>query len=164
MWPSFAVFCGIVFSAALSGALFGPSQWYRDLKKPSWQPPDWLFGPAWTFLYILIAIAGWRVWSAAEPGAALVPMAVFGVQIVLNAAWSWLFFGLKRMTWALYECAALWVSIALMIAVFAPIDSLAAVLLAPYLAWVTFAGFLNWTMIRLNPDANAGAGEQRLAA
>jgi translocator protein len=164
MWPSLAVFCGIVFAAALSGAIFGPGQWYRDLKKPSWQPPDWLFGPAWTVLYILIAVAAWRVWQRAEPDAVFLPMAVFGVQIVLNAAWSWLFFGLKRMTWALYECAALWASVAAMIAVFAPIDSIAALILLPYLAWVAFAGFLNWTMIKLNPEADAATGEARKLA
>jgi tryptophan-rich sensory protein len=166
VWPSLAVFVGINFAAATSGGIFAPDDWYRRLRKPSWQPPDWLFAPAWTILYILIAVAGWRVWQRVEPGAALLPMALYGIQIVLNAAWSWLFFGLKRMRWALWECLAMWVAIAAMIAVFVPIDPVSGLLLAPYLAWVSFAAFLNWTILKLNPDADASAlqGEARRAA
>lgn len=142
------------FAAACSGGIFRPGAWYRALAKPSWQPPDWLFAPVWSVLYIMIAVAGWRVWESAHAGGLAVPMAIYGVQLVLNAGWSALFFGMKRMDLAFAEVIALWLSIVATMAAFWPIDPLSGWLLVPYLLWVSFAAFLNWTVWRLNPDAS----------
>ena len=148
-------FMGACFCVALSGAFFRPGAWYETLKKPWWRPPNWLFGPAWTVLYITIAIAGWLVWRKAGFEGGRVALTIYAVQLALNAAWSGIFFGLRRMDLAFGELACLWLSIVATIALFYPISEGAAQLLIPYLLWVTFAGYLNWTMWRLNP---MGAG------
>jgi benzodiazapine receptor len=152
-------FIGICAVAASSGALFPPGRWYDSLRKPAWRPPNWLFGPAWTVLYAMIAVAGWLVWTTAGPGERLVPMSVYGLQLVLNAVWSGIFFGMKRMKLALGEMALLWLSIAVNIAVFWPVHKVAALMLVPYLAWVSFAFMLNRALVKLNPDS----GKQALA-
>jgi benzodiazapine receptor len=152
-------FIGICAVAASSGALFPPGRWYDSLRKPAWRPPNWLFGPAWTVLYAMIAVAGWLVWTTAGPGERLVPMSVYGLQLVLNAVWSGIFFGMKRMKLALGEMALLWLSIAVNIAVFWPVHKIAALMLVPYLAWVSFAFMLNRALVKLNPDS----GKQALA-
>ncbi len=150
---SLVVFLVCVALVAGSGIFFRPGAWYLALAKPSWTPPNWLFGPAWTILYLLIAISGWRVWERAADGAVFVPMAVYGLQLALNAGWSPLFFGLKRPDWAFAELVCLWLAILANIAVFHPIDPVAAWLLAPYFAWVTYAGALNFAVWRLNKAA-----------
>jgi benzodiazapine receptor len=152
-------FIGICAVAASSGALFPPGRWYDSLRKPAWRPPNWLFGPAWTVLYAMIAVAGWLVWTTAGPSERLVPMSVYGLQLVLNAVWSGIFFGMKRMKLALGEMALLWLSIAVNIAVFWPVHKIAALMLVPYLAWVSFAFMLNRALVKLNPDS----GKQALA-
>ena len=137
---------------ALIGGLatdIGP--WYRNLHKPSWQPPDWLFGPVWTTIYALAATAGVRAWEGARDvrGRDSV-LAAFMGNAVLNVVWSLLFFRLHRPDWALIEVVALWSSIVVLIAVTRRHDRIAPWLLAPYLAWVSFASFLNLTIVRLN--------------
>ena len=139
------------FAASATGALFKPGAWYARLRKPWFNPPNWLFPVAWAALYLSIAVAGWLVWRQVGFGGAIL---LWTVSLLLNAAWSWIFFGLRRMDWALAELAVFWVSIAAMIAVFAPVSATAAWLLVPYLVWVSFAGFLNWTLWRLNPAEN----------
>ncbi len=146
-----AVFAALCFAAALSGAFFRPGPWYENLAKPSWRPPNWLFGPAWLVLFCLIATAAWRVWRVAGFEEGSLAMAIFGVQLVFNAAWSALFFGARRMDWAFWNLAALWLSILAMILAYAPHDATAAWMMVPYLCWVTFAGALNRAMWRLNP-------------
>src|SRR5579872_4792179 len=84
------------FLAALTGAFFRPGEWYEQLKKPSWRPPNRLFAPVWTVLYLMIAIAGWLIWRKAGFASARWALAVYGVQLVLNAVWTPLFFGLHR--------------------------------------------------------------------
>lgn len=122
--------------------------WYQTLNKPSFNPPNWLFAPVWTTLYVMIAIAGWRVWRRVgftDKRA----FAAFAAQLVLNLLWSVLFFGLNRVGLALAELVLLWLSIATTLVLFRRHDKLAAILFAPYLAWVTFAGVLNaaiWTL------------------
>lgn len=140
-------FLGACFVVSLSGAVFKPGEWYKRLRKPSWNPPNWLFGPAWAVLYIMIACAGYLVWRQVGFGTAL---AVYGIQLVANAMWSGLFFGLKRPDIGFYGLVALWLSIAACIVVFAPISATAMWLMVPYLCWVSFAGFLNWTLWRMN--------------
>lgn len=150
-------FIGICAVAASSGALFPPGRWYESLRKPSWRPPNWLFAPAWTVLYAMIAVSGWLVWTTAAPGERLLPMSVYGLQLVLNAIWSGIFFGMKRMKLALGEMALLWLSIAVNIAVFWPLHKMAALMLVPYLAWVSFAFMLNRALVKLNPDSGKKA-------
>ena len=147
---SLAVFILCVLLVASSGAFFKPDAWYRALAKPAWNPPDWIFGAGWSLLYVLIIIAGWRVWERASIESVVVPMLIYALQLVLNAGWSPIFFGLKRPDWALGELVCLWIAIAANILVFHPIDPIAAWLLVPYLAWVTFAGALNLAVWRLN--------------
>jgi tryptophan-rich sensory protein len=151
LWPALAVAGGVALIVAIAGGLLtdiGP--WYRALRKPSWQPPDWLFGPAWTLIFTLTAIAAALAWRDAPASARAGLIGLFLVNALLNIAWSGLFFSLKRPDWALIEVVLLWVSIAALIARIAPINGLASLLLTPYLAWVSFAAFLNYTIVQLN--------------
>lgn len=150
---SLAVFLFLCFGAATTGAVFKPGAWYDSLSKPSWTPPDWLFPVAWSVLYVMIAVSAWLVWRAAGLAAAAVPLGVWGVQLALNAAWSWLFFGLRRMDLAFVEVVGLWLSIAACIVLFAPISLTAAALMAPYLVWVSFAAALNLAVWQRNRHA-----------
>jgi translocator protein len=144
------------FAASATGAVFKPGAWYARLRKPSFNPPDWLFPIAWAVLYLSIALAAWLVWRETGFGAEIL---LWWASLLLNAAWSWLFFGKRRMDLALGELVVFWISIAGMIAAFAPVSAAAAWLLVPYLVWVSFAGVLNWTLWRLNPEEN-GAPEE----
>ncbi len=140
-----------VMATLLSGkfATYPALPWYEQLAKPHWRPPNWVFAPAWTVLYACIAVAGWLVWRAGSD-AAVAALTVYGVQLVLNAGWSAVFFGLHRPDWAFAELVLLWLSIAATMALFAPISTVAVLLLAPYLAWVSFAGALNLSIWQLN--------------
>jgi len=149
-WVGLAGWLLLCFSAALVGGLFMPGEWYAQLRKPSWNPPNWIFGPVWTALYALMAVAGWQVWRLARGEARTLALALFLGQLVLNAAWSPLFFGLRAPGLAFAEIIMLWIAILGTIRAFWPLHRLAAALLFPYLAWVTFAGFLNFTLWRLN--------------
>ena len=140
----------LCFGAAAIGTQFMPGEWYAGVAKPSWNPPNWIFGPVWSLLYTLMAVAAWRVWRKAGFRGSGQAMAAFGIQLVLNAAWSWLFFGRHRMDLAFVEIIALWVAILATMIAFHRIDRPAAWLLAPYLAWVAFASVLNGTLWRLN--------------
>jgi len=128
--------------------------WYPRLRKPSWNPPSWLFGPVWSVLYLLMAIAAWLVWRARDAGDVTIALGLFGVQLALNLSWSVLFFGLRRPAWALAEIVLLWLSIAATVAAFWDRDPIAGALLLPYLAWVAFAGVLNGAIFRLNASSS----------
>jgi len=145
------VFCLFVAVAALSGAFFKPDEWYDRLRKPDWNPPKWVFPVVWTILYAFIAVAGWLIWKEAGFSFALI---VWGVQLILNAIWSWLFFGIRRMDWAFWDVSCLVISVLLFIVVAWPISTFAAILFLPYLAWVGTAALLNWTVWKLNPSAS----------
>lgn len=137
--------------AALGGAATDIGPWYQGLVKPSWQPPDWLFGPVWTLIYALTALAALEAWIRARPGWPRTRIiGVFAFNALLNLLWSQLFFGLQRPDWALVEVGVLWASIILLMAVVRPYSSRAVWLLVPYLLWVSFAAFLNFTVVRLN--------------
>jgi tryptophan-rich sensory protein len=144
---SFIPFLLLVIAAASTGALFMPGEWYQSLNKPSWTPPDWLFGPAWTILYVLIAIAGWKVWQVQGMGPALI---VWFIGLGLNALWSYLMFGAHRIDLALYDAIGMLVSIIAFIVLSWGLDKGAALLFVPYLAWVSFATALNLAILRLN--------------
>lgn len=146
-WLALGGFAAACVATAASGAIFSPGAWYARLRKPAWCPPDWVFAPAWAVLFAMIAVAGWLVWREAGFGPAL---ALYAVQLLLNFAWSWLFFGLRRPDLAFLDVVALWVTIAGCMALFAPVSPVAAWLFAPYLAWVGFAAALNLAMWRLN--------------
>lgn len=148
-------FLGLNFLAATAGAVFRPGDWYENLRRPSWRPPNRLFGPVWAVLYAMIAVSGWLVFEA--EGRTLTPaMAAYLAQLILNWGWSAVFFGLRRPGLAAAEIVALWLSIAVTIVLFQPIDGVAAALLLPYLAWVSFAAALNIAIWRMNrPGAAA---------
>ncbi|GAN77246.1 TspO/MBR family protein [Acidisphaera rubrifaciens] len=149
--PAGAVAWAVVVAVA-GGLLTEIGPWYRRLRKPSWQPPDWAFGPAWTLIFLLAAAAAVLAWNGAPEGAAHLRVVVlYVVNGVLNVGWSLFFFRLRRPDLALVEVVALWLSILAMVIGVAPLSGLAALLLAPYLAWVTFAAALNRAVVRLNP-------------
>ena len=127
----------------------GVTDWYPHLRKPWFNPPSFVFAPVWTALYILMAIAAWRVWGLAGIGSA--PLLLFLVQLSLNGAWSVIFFGAHRIGAALAELAVLWLLVLATTVAFWQVDVLAGVLFLPYLAWSTFATVLNAAVWRLNP-------------
>lgn len=145
-----AGFFAAAFVAASSGAVFKPDDWYLSLRKPGWTPKPWVFPVVWTPLYIAIALAGWLAWR--QTGLFTLAFVFYAAQMVLNAGWSAIFFGLRRPDLALAELALLWLAILATLLGFAPSSPAAAWLLAPYLLWVTIAGALNASVWRLNSD------------
>ncbi len=141
----------LTFLAPAAGTWMTSPEWYAALNKPAWSPPAWLFGPVWTLLYVLMAVAAWLVWREGGWAKQRRALTLYCVQLVLNAAWTPLFFGLRQPGWALLEIILLWVAILATLLAFKPVRPLAAWLLAPYLAWVSFATVLNFTLWRLNP-------------
>lgn len=143
-----ACFITACFLAALTGAWFRPGEWYEQLKKPSWRPPNRLFALVWTILYLMIAVAGWLIWRKAGLADAGLSLAVYALQLILNAAWSPIFFGLHRPDLGFVDIVLVWMSIIATIVLFYPTQVVA--LLVPYLAWVRFATALNFAVWRLN--------------
>ena len=125
--------------------------WYQEIEKPDWTPPDAVFGPVWTLLYVSMGVAVWIVWSHAEGKTRRVAVAMFGTQLLLNAAWSFLFFGMRSPGWALLEIILLWLAIVVTLVLFTRIRPWAGALLVPYLLWVTFAAALNAAIWKINP-------------
>jgi benzodiazapine receptor len=140
----------LTFSAAYVGSRFPVDDWYAALSKPAWNPPNWLFGPVWGILYLLMAIAAWLVWRKSGFAGAAIPLGVFVLQLGLNAAWSWIFFGRHELGLALIEILVLWCAILGTIIGFWRLNPISGILLVPYLLWVTFASVLNFTIWRLN--------------
>ena len=140
-----------VVVGALSGHLTrneAQSAWYRDLSKPSWNPPGYVFGPVWAVLYVLMGIAFWRVWKA---GGGEHPMGLYAAQLVLNFAWSLLFFRARSIKWALLDILALLGVLVATVCSFYSVDPVAGYLLVPYLAWVSFATALTANLYVMNP-------------
>ena len=150
---AFCVFFAACCAAGATGAMFPPGPWYESLKKPSWVPPNWMFPVVWTTLYFFMSYAAARV--AMLPDAGL-PLAFWALQIALNTLWTPMFFGLQRMKTALYVMMGLWTSVLLTLLTFAVVDTIAGLLLVPYLIWVSVAGALNYAVWRMNPDESAG--------
>ncbi len=144
---------GIVFAAAAVGGLASveSASFYNDLARPSWAPPGWLFGPVWTALYAMMGVAAWLVWSERGFRGGLVPLSLFIDQLVLNALWTWIFFVWRQGMWAFVEILVLWALIVATMKAFHAVRPLAAWLLAPYLAWTTFAAALAFAVWRMNP-------------
>ncbi|TPM40932.1 tryptophan-rich sensory protein [Mesorhizobium sp. B2-3-4] len=147
-YPSLLLFLVLVLGGGLLiGYATLPGAWYASLAKPPFNPPNWVFAPAWTLLYVLIAVAGWRTWQREPAGVA---MKIWGAQLVLNFLWSPTFFGAKMMAPALVVILLLLAAIALFIASAWNRDRLAALLFVPYAAWVAFATVLNASLLLLN--------------
>jgi tryptophan-rich sensory protein len=152
-WIGLAVFVAICLGAGGLGAIAAAPEiegWYSTLSKPTWNPPDSVFGPVWTTLFVLMAIAGWLVWKPAGFKAAAMPLTLFGVQLLLNVAWSWIFFGMHQPGWAFVEVVILWLAIVATTVAFFRCSKVAGWLLVPYMAWVSFASILNFAIWRLN--------------
>ena len=142
----------VAFAAAAAGAIASirAAEFYQELTRPAWAPPGGVFGPVWTFLYCCMALASWLVWR--EGGArGFTALSVYFVQLVLNALWSWLFFAWREGRWAFIEVLVLWVFILLTILLFWRVRKAAALLLLPYLLWVSFATVLTLAVWQLNP-------------
>ncbi|MDD9718038.1 tryptophan-rich sensory protein [Dinoroseobacter sp. PD6] len=152
-WIVFGVFISACCAAAATGSMFPPDKWYDALRKPSWNPPNWVFPVVWSILYIVIAVAATRV--AVLDGNALA-MAFWGVQIALNTLWSPVFFGLNRIKAGMFIIVALWLAVCGAMVSAWQIDMVAGLLLAPYLVWVSIAAALNAAVWRLNPDKAGG--------
>jgi translocator protein len=149
-WVGFFFWVALSFAAAGASSRFPPGDWYAHLAKPAFNPPAWVFAPVWTLLYLVMGIAAWLVWRERRVTGVAKALALFLVQLILNAAWSWLFFGLHRIGWALVDLAALWLAIGATLLAFWARRPLAGLLMLPYLLWVSFAALLNFQLWRLN--------------
>jgi tryptophan-rich sensory protein len=153
-----AVSIALCFGAALLGSVFTtPSipTWYAGLIKPSWTPPDWVFGPVWSALYVMMAVAAWLVWRRGGLAAARLPVTLFMIQLALNVAWSILFFGLRLPGMAFAEIVILWSAILVTSIAFRQLSRAAGYLLLPYLFWVSFAAALNFAIWQMNSESIA---------
>lgn len=153
VWGALALFIVVCLGVGGLGAIATTPEidgWYRTLNKPTWNPPSVVFGPVWTTLYIMMAVAAWLVWRTRGFRGAAVALSLFGVQLALNAAWSWIFFGLHQPGWAAVEIVILWLAIVATTIAFFKVRATAGWLMIPYIAWVSFAAFLNFTIWQLN--------------
>ncbi|MEO0372810.1 MAG: TspO/MBR family protein [Pseudomonadota bacterium] len=149
-WLLFSIFLGACVAAGAMGAIFPPGEWYERLEKPDWTPPNWLFPLAWTSLYLLMAAAGARVGALPGNGVAL---ALWSLQIAVNALWTPVFFGLQKLKAGMVVLAVLWLSVVVTTVALWALDIWAGLMFVPYIIWVTIAGALNLSVIRLNPEA-----------
>ncbi len=141
----------LTFAAAAIGRFFTPGEWYAGLKKPYWNPPNWVFGPVWATLYTMMAVAAWVTWKRGGWPGQRTALTIFMLQLLFNSMWSPLFFGMKSPLLALVDIVLLWVAVLATVVTFWRCSPLAGALLVPYLAWVSFAGALNFALWRLNP-------------
>jgi translocator protein len=149
-WIGLVGWIALCLAVGFGAGQFAPGAWYATLERPGWAPPDWVFGPVWTVLYAMMGLAAWTIWKEKGFSGAGWALALFGVQLALNFAWSWLFFGLQNPGLALLEIVALWAAILATLVAFWRLRPLAGWLLVPYLLWVTFAAALNFEFWRLN--------------
>jgi tryptophan-rich sensory protein len=147
------IWMAVCFGAAYLGSIFttpSVTTWYPELIKPSWTPPAWVFGPVWSLLYLMMAMAAWLVWRQGSLSTRVLPITLFLVQLVLNVLWSMLFFGLRMPDLAFAEIVVLWFAILTTVITFWRSTPLAGYLLLPYLVWVAFASILNFALWRMN--------------
>ncbi|WP_197527649.1 TspO/MBR family protein [Posidoniimonas polymericola] len=145
----------LCFAVAAIGAAASTQarSFYSEITQPTWAPPGWVFGPVWTVLYATMGVAAWLVWRRGGFAAHRGPLLLFLTQLSANAVWSWLFFAWRHGLWSVLDIVLLWVLIAATMAAFWRVQKAAALLLAPYLLWVTFAAALNLAIWRMNPGA-----------
>ncbi len=150
----FVVWMLVVFVAAAIGGFASAqsAELYRVLVRPAWAPPGWLFGPVWTVLYALMGVAAWLVWRERGFSGARTALVLFIVQLVFNAAWTWIFFVWRQGALAFAEILVLWGLILATLVLFWRVNRLAGALLVPYIAWVSFAAALTLAMWRINPS------------
>ncbi|MBB4595166.1 TspO/MBR family protein [Xanthomonas cannabis] len=153
-WFGLLGWLALCYAVAGLGALASiqAASFYAELQRPAWAPPGWLFGPVWTALYGMMAVAVWLVWRRGGWAGARLALGMFVLQLALNGLWSWLFFAWHMGAWAFADIVLLWLTLAATIGVFAKQNSVAAWLLVPYLAWVSFAAALNYSVWQLNPQ------------
>jgi len=152
-WIGLVIFIVICLGAGGLGSMATAPEiagCYKTLEKPAWNPPDFVFGPVWTTLYVMMAIAAWLVWKPDGFKAAAIPLTLFATQLAMNIAWSWIFFGMHQPGWAFAEIVLLWLAIVATTGAFFKSSRAAGWLMLPYLGWVSFASVLNWTIWRLN--------------
>jgi tryptophan-rich sensory protein len=149
-WLGLAAWVLLALSAGAVGSQFTPGEWYDGLQKPAWNPPSWVFGPVWTALYILMGVAAWLVWREHGFRGSSPALWLFIGQLALNAAWSWMFFGLNRPGLAFAEILVLEAAIVWTLVLFWRLRPAAGALLVPYALWVAFASVLNLRLWRLN--------------
>lgn len=151
-WPSAGIALGAAIAVgALGGSLTDLGVWYQNLIQPSWKPPDWAFGPAWTAIFLCCAAAGTLAWSAATTtGQRRGVVIAFAINAALNLLWSQLFFKLQRPDWSLLEVGVLWLSVLSLVIVCGRLSRLAGALVVPYLVWVAFASSINYGVVQLN--------------
>jgi len=155
-WPSLLAFLVLCFGVAFASSLVTRPQipvWYESLAKPDWRPPNWLFGPVWTILYAMMAVAGWRIWCKSPTAGRSTALITFVVQLLLNLSWSPVFFHLHNIHLALAVIVALWFAILFFLALSWAVDRVAAWLFVPYLLWITLAVCLNFAVWKMNPGA-----------
>jgi benzodiazapine receptor len=156
-WPALALFVALALGVGVFAAAFTPatsaaaSQWYASLVKPPWLPPRTWFAPLWTALYLLMGISAWLVWRERYHRLRSTAITAYVIQLLLNAAWAPLFFGLKNIGLGLFEIVAMWAAVGWTMREFARVKPLAALTLAPYILWVSFAAAMNLAIWKLNP-------------
>jgi benzodiazapine receptor len=156
-FPALALFLALSLGAGALGALFSPgfsasaAHWYGMLIKPNWLPPQIWFVPVWTVLYLLMAIAAWTIWRERYHRARAAAMGVYAIQLLLNALWAPVFFGLRNIGAGLFDIVALWLAVGWTMREFARVRPAAAAILVPYFLWVTFAVAINLAVWKLNP-------------
>jgi tryptophan-rich sensory protein len=152
LWKLF-VSIVISLSAGFLGSVFttpAVKSWYLTINRPTWNPPSWLFGPVWTILFIMMGVALYLIWTAKMNNKVRTALKMFAAQLVLNVLWSVFFFGMGNFWLAFGEIIVLWIFILLTIVSFGKVSKTAAWLLVPYILWVTFASYLNYTIASLN--------------
>jgi translocator protein len=149
-WVGLVVWIALAFAASAAGAAFSPGELYAGLNKPAFNPPGWVFGPVWTLLYAMMGTSAWLVWSRSGFRGARVALGLYLGQLALNAAWTPVFFGAQRPDLAFLVIVALWIALAATIVAFRRHSRAAMLLLLPYLAWVSFAAVLNFSLWQLN--------------
>ena len=151
-WISLLIFLGLLGATGALGGQWGADPWYRALSKPGWTPPNWLFPPVWLVLYLMIAVAGWLIWITPHDSRTLI-LAIWGAQLLFNAAWSYIFFGRHQIALGFVDIAALWATIAAFTVTAWPVNHTASLLFVPYLVWVSYAAALNAAIWLRNPAA-----------
>jgi tryptophan-rich sensory protein len=141
---------GISFTASITGIIVSTEGWFEGLQKPIWEPPNWIFGPVWTFLYLMMGLAAWFVWRQGGWAVQRIPLWYFLLQLFLNACWTPLFFGMHFLELALVEIVLLWLSLTITMTTFFRVSKTAFCLMIPYWSWVSYATALNFIIWRMN--------------